>query len=85
MVHYTLRCLLKLSSFFQIRSGMTPCLDFYERSRVKLKPLEEEASQTQTPSQILAPSEKTDQFEPLNRAIQLGMSLIILWQVNICV
>ncbi|XP_060558094.1 trafficking protein particle complex subunit 8-like isoform X2 [Ruditapes philippinarum] len=67
----------------KILSGRTPCLDFYQRSRVKLKPLEDEASQTQTPSQILAPKEKVDQFESLNSAIQLGMSLIILWQAHV--
>lgn len=67
----------------QILSGKSPCLDFYGRARVKLKPLEEEAPQTQTASQAAPVKKKEDQFESLNSAIQLGMSLIIVWQVSV--
>ncbi|XP_045191789.2 trafficking protein particle complex subunit 8-like isoform X2 [Mercenaria mercenaria] len=67
----------------KILSGKTPCLDFYERARVKLKQLDEESSQAQTPSQMPPSKDRGDQFESLNSAIQLGMSLIILWQAHV--
>ena len=69
--------------YFQIQSRRPPCSDFYKCSQVRLKPLEEDTFQAMSSSQLVVEG-KTDlgeDFSSLNNAIELGFTLIILWQV----
>ncbi|KAL4234283.1 Trafficking protein particle complex 8 [Mactra antiquata] len=67
----------------KIVSSESPCRQFYERSNIKLKALDEETFQSSTPSQNIQSVENMDEFQSLNCAIELGISLIILWQAHI--
>ena len=67
--------------FFQIQSRRPPCSDFYKCSQVRLKPLEEDTFQSLSLSQTESRTDPTEDFSVLNNAIDLGFTLIILWQV----
>ncbi|XP_060083234.1 trafficking protein particle complex subunit 8-like [Ylistrum balloti] len=59
----------------QICSAMTPCADFFFRSKCSIKPLDPEAEVPVPPSK-----RKTSEFTDLNCAIQVGFTLVILWK-----
>ncbi|XP_061162581.1 trafficking protein particle complex subunit 8-like isoform X1 [Saccostrea echinata] len=57
----------------QISSATTPCADFFLRSR------SQSDSESSAPTETVSKSREKD-FRDLNCAIQLGMTLIILWK-----
>ena len=67
----------------QIQSYRAPCSDFYKCSQVRLKPLEEDTLQSVSSSQIVTKTDSGEDFSVLNNAIELGFTLIILWQVKL--
>lgn len=67
----------------QIQSHRPPCSDFYKCSQVRLKPLEEDTFQSLSSSQVEDKTKPADDFSSLNNAIELGFTLIILWQAHV--
>ena len=49
---------------------------------MRLKPLEEDTFQSLSLSQTESRTDPTEDFSVLNNAIELGFTLIILWQVR---
>ena len=66
---------------FQIQSHRPPCSDFYKCSQVRLKPLEDDTFLSMS-SSLETKTDPADDFSSLNNAIELGFTLIILWQVK---
>lgn len=59
----------------QICSAMTPCSDFFFRSKSSITPLDSDNDIPVAPAK-----KKTSEFSDLNCAIQVGFTLIILWK-----
>jgi len=68
---------------FQVCSSETPCCEFYQCSKVKLKTLEEDAYIPTASAQLAPKKDLGPNFDNLNCAIDLGITLVILWQVSI--
>ncbi|XP_052816266.1 trafficking protein particle complex subunit 8-like isoform X2 [Mya arenaria] len=65
-------------------SSVTPCRDFYVRSGVKLQTLEEQTTMVSPSAQLAPPTRDEGQdFAPLNCAIDMDITLIILWQATV--
>ncbi|KAK3581188.1 hypothetical protein CHS0354_024722 [Potamilus streckersoni] len=67
----------------QISSSKSPCVDFYYRSQTCFKPLEEETVQKSSSNFDVSVKSIEADLSHLNCAIELGMTLIILWQAHI--